>query len=152
MGNNYFSLLQFFPKATNYSFISKWDREINDSSYFCFLFSLYFLIHHLLSFLKSLYWICRSCFMFWFVSLETWDLNSLIRDQAHTLSIRRRRLNHWTTREIPFSSCFYFFLFDDCLDLAVVGYYSKTHKYKSLTRVGNLHKAHLLIMFLSKYI
>ena len=112
MGNNYFSLLQFFPKATNYSFISKWDREINDS-YFCCLFSLSFLIHHLLSFFKVftesvtiLLLFCVLVFQPW----DMWNLNCLIRDQAHTLSIRRWQLYYRTTREIPFPSCFYFFL------------------------------------------
>ena len=112
----------------------------------------YFIIFSL--FLKVFIESLTILLLFYVLVCQPWDmcdLNSLIRDHAHTLSIRRQRLNHWTTREIPFSSCFYFFLFDDCLDLTVVGYYSKTHKYKSLTRVENLHKAHLL-MFLSKYI
>ena len=33
-----------------------------------------------------------------------WDLSSLTRDQTHVLYIGRQILNHWTTREVPFSS------------------------------------------------
>ena len=115
MGNDYFSLLQFFPEATNYGSISKWDREINDFSYFCCFFSLVFpnssssLFFFLRVFTESVT-ILLLFYVLVFQPWDMWDLNSLTRDQAHTLSIRRRRLNHWPTGKIPFASCFYFFL------------------------------------------
>ena len=37
--------------------------------------------------------------VFWLQNM--WDLQSLTRDQIHTRCIRRRSLNHWTTREVP---------------------------------------------------
>ena len=37
--------------------------------------------------------------VFWLRGM--WDLSSRTRDQTHTPCIGRRRLNHWTGREVP---------------------------------------------------
>ena len=35
-----------------------------------------------------------------------WDLSSPTGDQTHTPSIKKRGLNHWTTRDVPKSLIF----------------------------------------------
>ena len=52
-----------------------------------------------------------------------WDLSSLTKDRTCTPCIGRRSLNHWTAREVPWSSIFYtplpsFSLFSGSLEMA----------------------------------
>ena len=39
-----------------------------------------------------------------------WDLSSLTRDQTHVSCVAGQILNHWTTREVPWSG-FHIYLF-----------------------------------------
>ena len=53
---------------------------------------------------SSLYWIFQVLLLFYvlvFWPWGVWYLNSLTRDQTHTLCIRRQSLNRWTTRKVP---------------------------------------------------
>ena len=43
--------------------------------------------------------------VFWLQGM--WDLSSLMRDQTRTPCIGRQSLNHWITREVPFSLRFF---------------------------------------------
>ena len=51
---------------------------------------------------KSLYWLVAVLLpFFFFLPWGMWDLRSPTRDGTWPPCIRRWRLNHWTTREIP---------------------------------------------------
>ena len=80
---------------------SEWRKESKGLTHsFHFLrFFFFFDVDHF----KSLYWICYHtvsvlCFGFWLQG--TWNLSSLTRDSTCTAWTGRRRLNHWTTREV----------------------------------------------------
>ena len=78
------------------------------------LFLKYFLMWTVL---WSLYWIyynIASVLCFGFLASEACgNLSSPTRDQTCTPCIRKWNLNHWTIREVPISSYFfYFFIFN----------------------------------------
>ena len=66
---------------------------------FFFLFFFFFL--RFLIFLLNFLQYCFSFLCFGFCSRCICDFSSLTKDRTHTLYIRRRSLNHWTTRAVP---------------------------------------------------
>ena len=96
-----FELFFYLSRKTIYSFLFGWLVCLIFFKGFLCLFVCFWMQTIFKVFIESVIILLLSYVLFfWPWSIQ--DLNSLPRDQTHNSYIRRKSLNHWTAREVPY--------------------------------------------------